>query len=185
MTRSGTLREEADAVGTGQPGDEKLDEELVQVVQWVETWGDRLVGFAMTYVRDAEVAQDVAQETFLRLVALRRRTPGRAVHPGWLFTVARRLCLDYLRRRVPAQDTGREAPDPCASGAFLTVEVESVLRQLSRGDRECLWLFYYGGLSLSEMAAQLGVPPDRVKARLFRARRRFGQRWRDDDPGRP
>lgn len=74
-----TVREGADAVVTGQPG----DEDLVQVVQWVEAWGDRRVGFAMTYVRDAEVAQDVAQETFLRLVALRRRTPGRPVHPGW------------------------------------------------------------------------------------------------------
>lgn len=99
--------------------------------------------------------------------------------------MTRRLALDYLRRRVLAQDTGPEAPDPRASGAFLSVEVESVLRQLARGDRECLWLFYYGGLSLSEIAAQLGVPPERVKARLFRARRRFGQRWRDDDPVNP
>ncbi len=157
---------------TGQPGDD-------EIVQWVEAWGDRLVGFAMTYVHDAQAAQDVAQETFLRLVALRRRTPGRRVHAGWLFTVARHLALDHLRRRRRVTAVGPDAPDAQASGAFLAVEVESVLRQLPRGDRECLWLFYYGGRSLGEIAAELGVSSERVKARLFRARRRFGQRWRD------
>ncbi len=160
------------------PGDEEL-------VRWVNVWGDRLVGFVMTYVHDAEVAQDVAQETFLRLVAARRGAPARSLHPGWLFTVARRLALDHLRRRRRAPpDTAADTADPRAAGAFLTVEVESGLRQLSRADRECLWLFYYGGLTLSEIAAELEVSPDRVKARLFRARRRFGQRWRDDEAAR-
>ncbi len=155
------------------------------IADWVERWGDRLVGFAWTYLHDAELAQDVAQETFLRLVKDRRRMARREVHPGWLFAVARRICLDHLRRPAARTLPGAEVADPHSAKAFLAVDVESVLRQLKPADRECLWLFYYGGLSVAEIAQLLGIPPDRAKARLYRARQRFGAEWRADEAARP
>lgn len=156
-----------------------------EIAEWVDQWGDRLVGFAWTYLHDAELAQDVAQETFLRLVAYRRRAPHRDVHPGWLFAVARRLCLDQLRRPATRGLPAAEAADARSGAAFAAVDVEAVLRQLKPADRECLWLFYYGGRSAVEIAQLLGIPPDRVKGRLYRARQRFGAAWRAGESRRP
>lgn len=145
---------------------------------WVAAWGDRLTQFAYTYTENWGSAQDVAQETFLRLY--RQWQAGPPVHPGWLFTVARNLCIDAKRRAEPHPLRGGHA-DAGEESAVRRLLVRELLDRLPPRDREVLWLFYYGGLSMAEVAGVLGIPARQVKTGLYRARQRFRALWGDDD----
>jgi DNA-directed RNA polymerase specialized sigma24 family protein len=127
-----------------EPGDvdSNISGDAVRLATYVERYGDRLVQFAYTFLHDWEGAQDMAQDTVLRAVASRRH-----LTPGWLFTVAHHLAIDEVRRRRvgPVADVEPETNGPDSGLAFLGTDA---LRHLGRRDRECLWLFYYGGLSL-------------------------------------
>jgi len=120
---------------------------------------------------DQAKAQDVVQETFVRAW----RTPkvldqSRGSARGWLFTVARRIVIDDWRRAVRRPElVTAEPPERSADdGAQQVVErqvVLSALRMLSAEHREVLVECYFGGLSVAEAAAKLGVPPGTVKSR--------------------
>lgn len=66
------------------------------------------------------------------------------------------------------------------SGITTRLDVNQVLAQLSARDRECLWLFYYAGLSTREISEALRVSNVSVRKRLHRVRRRFFTIWEED-----
>ncbi len=147
---------------------------------WVRDWGDRITQFACTYAADAGLAQDAAQETFLRLFRWRAGHPHDTVTAGWLFTTARNVTIDLLRRRreVVTDSLHPREPGPERSMDLATrIAVRDALDALPPADRECLWLFYYGGFSVAEIATELRLTTSGVKARLMRARHRFARLW--------
>lgn len=156
---------------------------------WVEAWvnshGDRITQFAYTYTHDWGAAQDIAQETFLRLYRSRTHLQRTTFSPRWLYRVAHRLCIDWNRRRHgehllrdPA-DVGtssqRDRPDRLA--------VQELLDRLPPRDRECLWLLYYEDMSIAEIARRMRMNPAAVRTRLRRARNRFRTMWKEDTHG--
>jgi RNA polymerase sigma factor (sigma-70 family) len=148
---------------------------------WVERWGDALTRFAYTYVEDRGVAEDLAQEAFIRLLQLHRGRPLQDPVPGWLFTVTYRLAIDHLRRRRLASRVPAEAsasPDPDVE---MRVVVRDLIDRLPARDRLCIWLFYYADMSVADIARSLGATPTEVKSRLHRARRRIATLWRIED----
>jgi RNA polymerase sigma-70 factor (ECF subfamily) len=148
----------------------------------ISRWGDALVRFCISYMGNPDLAQDVTQETFLRLIEWRHNHPGHEVHPGWLFTVARNVAADSLRDRQPLEprgDLGGVASQP-GDGPLTRLAVRQVLDKLSRSDRECLLLFYFADWPIAEIAKQTGTTPASVKMRLRRARMRFLQKWEGD-----
>ena len=154
------------------------------IAPWVAEWGDKIAQFALAFTHDPEAAQDIAQETFLRLEQWHAAHPQRQVHGGWLYTTARHLLIDRSRgrrRRPEVSWEGWEGPDPEASGFETTVatrlSVQRTLDGLPASDRECLFLFYYQDWSIAEIARHLGVTAVTVRGRLFRARQRFAQAW--------
>ena len=159
-------------------------DELEWMEGWISSYGDRITRFAEVLCGSPEGAQDIAQETFFRLMVFHRRHPDRAILPGWLFTVARNLY--HSTRRA---NKGVVLVDQCADlpgDADLPDDRLSVLQamdQLPEVDRECLWLFYYGDLTIDEVARQLRISPGAVKGRLYRARDRFARVWRGEGNG--
>lgn len=147
----------------------------------VMEWGDRLVQFAGTYTHDRDLAQDVVQDVFLQTLRWRRRYPDRSINPGWLYTVTRHTAVDHLHRRH--RSGGDPLPDQVTTGPIeestwsTRVAVQGVLDRLPDLDRQCLWLFYYAGLPMDEVATVLHLSPTAVKQRLYRARRRFARLW--------
>lgn len=147
--------------------------------EWIDAWGDRVTQFAYTYTGDWPWAQDIAQETFLRLYQM-DQSQRSTVHPGWLFTVARNLFMDEARRRkrallVPWDDQAVMAPDQ----EGLRILVRDVIDRMDSMDRQCLWLFYYADYSNNEIARALGRKSSWVRTRLLRARNRFARLWEE------
>jgi RNA polymerase sigma-70 factor (ECF subfamily) len=124
---------------------------------------------------DVEVAQDLAQQAFVRawqaLATFRRN----ARLSPWLNQIAYHEYTHWLRARrphVPLEEAA-ETPDPRAAGALEDVVARGALAQLSPEHRETFLLFHLQGLSLEEVAFVLEIPVGTVKSRLHGARRRL------------
>jgi RNA polymerase sigma-70 factor (ECF subfamily) len=137
-----------------------------------------LVRFLYERVGDRDQAEDLAQETFVRLL----RCPPREPH-GWLYVVAANLARDAargeLRRSRHLQVlSGDQAADiaPGPDGALLrdedTARVHAALATLSERDRTLL-LLRADGVAYREIAGVLRVAPTSVAPLLARAQRRF------------
>ena len=157
-----------------QPASDPVSED---VAAWVEAWSDRIMRFAYTYTGSWPMAEDVTQDTFVRLYQHRRS--GRACHAGWLFTVARHLAVDAHRRARYV--LGRQEVLDAGHFSDESLTVRDIVDRLPQTDQQVLWLFYYGDYSMADIATTLGLSPTQVKHRLYRARDHFRQVWRDSD----
>jgi RNA polymerase sigma-70 factor (ECF subfamily) len=133
-------------------------------------------GLAVRVLRDRALAQDAVQDAFL--AAWRTAAsfdPKRGSASTWLLTLVHRRAVDLVRREErrggdPLDDApvaSGEATDETAEIREQRRSVQAALLQLPPDQREALELAYYGGLSQSELAEQLGVPLGTVKSRMF------------------
>jgi len=130
-------------------------------------------------------AEDLAQETFLRLVKAAAGWEPRASVRTWLFTIARNLATDAARRQVfratepldATEDGGgrpRHAapaaagpgPDEAAEAAQLRPKLEAALAALPGEQREVFLLREHAGLSFPEIAEAVGVNENTAKSRM-------------------
>jgi RNA polymerase sigma-70 factor, ECF subfamily len=130
---------------------------------------------------DAALAEDVTQETFLRLY---QHLPGfgfRCKFSTWVFRVARNAGIDALRTRERHDRLARDAPVPTPVLAPETrAEVRAAVASLSPKLREALLVIEVLGLSYGEAGQVLGVPVGTVKSRVFQARERLAA-WRAEE----
>lgn len=129
---------------------------------------------------DADVADDIAQEAFVRL--LKQSLPEAEVRP-WLFTVAMNLVRDHARKVERRQRLLTTAPvlvsspplaDEVVERAEQVGSVRDVLDRLSPRDRQLL-LMREEGFKYEEIAAVIGVAPASVGTLIARALRRFAE----------
>ncbi len=164
---------DGDLVARVARGDEQSFEQLI------DRHLGRLIAEARSVVRDAAEAEDIAQETFLRLWRQAGQlTIGLDGARPWLVRVARNLAVDRIRagRRVDVTD---EVPEQSVEPEQLrgieagetARRIEDVMRELPERQRLAVMLFHHEGLSLAETAASLGVSAEAVESLLARARR--------------
>jgi RNA polymerase sigma-70 factor, ECF subfamily len=138
-----------------------------------------LHAFAARVLEDSSEAEDVCQESFMKLWQFAPQwMPGRAKVSTWLYQVALNACRDRQRRRRPdAGAAPHELPSTAPGPARLhdraaTGElVRSALTRLPDRQREAMVLFHFEGHTQSEAAAILGVSVDAFESLLARARR--------------
>ncbi|MEV5607491.1 sigma-70 family RNA polymerase sigma factor [Streptomyces sp. NPDC052225] len=141
---------------------------------------DGLVSYAEKMLGDRGLAEDIAQETVIRAWRNIDRLAGmEGSVRGWLFTVARHLVIDWVRkahvRREVVGDSHRElasGPDGTASVHDALV-VRPLLLRLSPEHRAVLVHIYLCDRSIQETAGILGVPQGTVKSRHHNALRKL------------
>ena len=159
---------------------------------------NRLYRYLLRLVRDPALAEDLFQQTWLRVAANIRRYDPRRSFEAWLFSVARHLAIDQLRRRRPESldeplasgDTPGEllpAAGPGALDRLLAQERAALLARalddLPAYYREVLSLRFEEEMKLEEIAEVLDAPLSTVKTRLRRALERLRQRLAARYPG--
>ena len=129
---------------------------------------------------DADVADDIAQESFVRL--LKQDLPDDEVRP-WLFTVAMNLVRDHARKverrqrfltTAPALVSTSPLPDELLEQSESVGSVRVILDQLSARDQQLL-LMREEGFKYEEIARVIGVAPASVGTLIARALRRFAE----------
>jgi RNA polymerase sigma-70 factor (ECF subfamily) len=143
-------------------------------------WNARLFAFLTRLARSRIVAEDLLEETWLRLVRhAHRLEPDTSLGP-WLFTVARNLYVSYCRSRALDEAASAQIglwPAPPAVSPFeltaaseFEARVEAAIASLPAAFREVLLLVGVEGLTPSEAAAICAVSPETMRQRLRRAR---------------
>ncbi|HXK09166.1 MAG TPA: sigma-70 family RNA polymerase sigma factor [Vicinamibacteria bacterium] len=145
---------------------------------------DRLYRYLLRFLGDEAVAEDVFQQTWVRVAERIARYDRSRPFAPWLLAVARHLALDQLRRRRPeGLDEGAEPAagadaDPLAfaAAAQRRARLAEAVAALAPLDREVLSLRFEEEQALPQLAATLGVPVPTAKARLYRALARLRAR---------
>jgi RNA polymerase sigma-70 factor, ECF subfamily len=141
-----------------------------------EAYGPRVKAYMMRKGADAGTAEDLAQETLLtvwRKAALYAGDKGSIT--TWVFTIARNLRIDRLRREVPwqelpewrvAEPSDDAPPDEALAEKQRQARVQAALAELPQDQQEVVVLAYLEGLSHSEIATRLALPLGTVKSRM-------------------
>lgn len=147
-----------------------------------------LMNFFWRMVGNMTEAEDLCQDTFLRVLRSSRNYEPKAAFTTWLFKIARNLCIDKFKRAGSAggvslddasadggEDPGREpvspAPTPLdeVEGDENARLVRGALKRLSPKKREVLMMRVYLGMQYSEIAEIVGAPLGTVKYRIHDA----------------
>ncbi len=161
-------------IGHAQVGDEAAFASLYAQYQ------RPITGYLRRLVGNNEIAEDLAQETFLKAYRALGRTNDELNFRAWLYRIATNNALsDHRRQRIfqwiPFLPGSRE---PAVEARFVErvgVQelVEGTLQRLKPEHASLLLMRHHQGLSLDEIAIVLGVDASVAKARLFRARQSF------------
>jgi RNA polymerase sigma-70 factor, ECF subfamily len=132
-----------------------------------------------------EVAEDIVQEAFVRVLTNLDRFDPRFRFSTWLFTIARRLYINAMQRHRPAYDTDalqlREGSGGAPESSTVAAEVggnlkdavQAALLQLPPDQREVVILFHQLDWPIAIIAQHMDMPEGTVKSHLHRARRRM------------
>jgi RNA polymerase sigma-70 factor (ECF subfamily) len=172
-----------------QPSDEELMSQVkMRKVDSFEALFARyrkpLFNFIFRMIGDFHKAQDIFQETFLRVFHHAQRYDESLNFPPWLYQIARNLCLEEIRRqkrneiisldegveRQPLKLSDRGTPDEELEAAETEQIVAEALLRLSEEQREVFLLRENHGLSYEEMSRITGLSVSAVKSCLHRAR---------------
>lgn len=144
---------------------------------WEEEYKQRypeLIKYAMSCCHDAQLAQDLVQEAFLRALqnAQSFEDLGSRQRRAWLFRTLKNLFYDRCRRvEVERRHEQLLAHWGEEDAAFQGVELEHILTALSPEDRLLFYRHYVEGYTAAELAIQTGQAPGTVRSRLSRARK--------------
>lgn len=153
----------------------------------------RLYSFLTRLARRRDIAEDLDEETWLRLVASAGRLRPDTRLAAWLFTVARNLYVSYCRSRLLDDGCTVDlvglwpvaAPQPSpfeeAAASELDRRLDAAVATLPARYREALLLVAVEGFAPAESAVICGVTGEAFRQRLARARAMLAQRLADSD----
>jgi RNA polymerase sigma-70 factor (ECF subfamily) len=193
------LRHEDDMTATALPGSKLTKEMELLLIQQahagdpsagarlVDAHKQRLYTFIWRMVRDAELAEDLCQEAFLRAFNHLGSFNIEYRFSTWLFTIGYRLALNELRTRTAHRTTvadlanvaeeKAERPDTLVlqseQASRLKEMIWSEVDQLSTTQKAVVLMFYREGLSCKEISDSLEIPVATVKSHMHRARERL------------
>lgn len=139
----------------------------------------RLYGYLVRMTRRRDVAEDILQETFLRLAQSAKRLDADTRLGAWIFTVAHRLVVSWARAHsvrmqlagdLPRLDHADRSPLEALADSQTQLAIERAFAALPDTYREVALLVGIEGMQPSEVAEILGIRPDAVRQRLARAR---------------
>lgn len=182
LDRAGELEEAQRRNFAIAHGLKQNDPELLD--QLIEQYQHRLLRYLLFLTAKREIAEDLFQETWMRVLLRGSQYNGKARFDTWLFSIARNLVIDLSRKRQMSSldemcDTGPDergfevaldGPSPFQQFATREerAEVAEVLLRLEPNYREVLTLRFHEEMSLEEIATVTRAPLSTVKSRLYR-----------------
>jgi RNA polymerase sigma-70 factor, ECF subfamily len=176
------------------------DDDAAAFAQLVEQYQHRLVGIMHHLLGNADEAEDLAQEVFLRVYRTRKKYRPKAKFSTWLFTIANNLALNALRNRqrrpsipLDVQDSGplgprlqeqlpenrEQAPSQFLRHAELAERIRRALDTLNERQKMAVVLNKFEDMNYADIAEVMGLSTKAVKSLLSRARCRLREALQD------
>jgi RNA polymerase sigma factor (sigma-70 family) len=157
----------------------------------VEKYQKGVHALAWRKIGDFHYAEEITQDTFLRAYQNLSTLRNPSQFLGWLYVIANRLCLNWLRKQKPAkqlqslEDTPMEEVVKSDYARYVLEEreteatehrfeiVNKLLDKLPEGERTVMTLYYLGEMTTKDIGKFLGVSVETIRTRLHRARKRL------------
>lgn len=172
--------EELKLIRRAAAGDRSAAEVFIRAFQ------GQLFAYLLRMSGRPDLAEDIVQDAFVRVLTNLDRFDPRFRFSTWLFTIARRLYLNNVQKHAPSYNSdalecranaGGDAPDDLAiendSGGILKDQLQRGLAMLTIEQREILILFHQQSWPIWLIAQSLEMPEGTVKSHLHRGRRRM------------
>lgn len=140
-------------------------------------------------IGDFHIAEDIAQDTFLKVYQRLHTLKDPSQFSGWIYVITANLCATWLRKKriqtQPLEDTETTMLQEDAYSRHVTEErdrtaveaqrevVKKLLAKLQESERTVMTLYYLGEMKVEEISRFLGVSASTIKSRLRRARNRL------------
>jgi RNA polymerase sigma-70 factor (ECF subfamily) len=167
------MHDESEWIRQIAQGDERAFERLFRC------YAPRIFRFAMSYLNDPALAEEVVQETMIAVWKNAKDYKEQSQLSTWILGIARNKALDRARarqrepellREIDRRASGRATPEQIAQRDSQAERVRSALEKLSPEHREVIMLAFYNELSYSEIAQILNCPEGTVKSRVYYAK---------------
>ena len=156
-----------------------LDGDDGGIIEIVRDYKDGLILYLRGFVADIHLAEELAEEAFVKIVTKKPRFKENSSFKTWLYAIARNVALDYLRKNkrtetIPIENSSPIDDEIDLERAFLKEEqkiaLHRTLSQLRPIYRQAIWLTYFEGLSNKETAKVLGKSLHNTEILICRAR---------------
>jgi len=162
----------------------------------VERYQKPIFNYIYRFYGNYELAQELTQETFLRCYQFLKSYDPERKFSTWLYTVAKNLCIDELKKQRSAREVRLDDVLPAVEAKDAESALErnqqmecirteenfkllEALQELPAAARTVLLLHYFQGLSYQEIGETLGLPVSTVKIRIFRAKKILLEKWHE------
>jgi RNA polymerase sigma factor (sigma-70 family) len=151
----------------------------------VNRYKDMVFTLSLKMLKDREEAEEVAQDTFLKLFKSLSKFNRESKFSTWIYKVAFNTCLDRLKKNkrmqpVISMDELTEQETMSLMTVLYSIEekertqmIQDCLQELPGEDSFLLTLYYFEEQSLEEIATIIGITPNNVKIRLYRNRKKL------------
>jgi len=151
----------------------------------VERYKDLVFTLALRMVKNREEAEEVSQDTFIKVFKSLDKFKGKSKFSTWIYRVAYNTCLDRLKRikreyNVVAIDEFTEHQVKTIENALQQMEdheykqeIQKCLHLLPSEDSFLLTMFYFEEQSLEDISKVIGIKVNNVKVKLYRSRKKL------------
>ena len=143
----------------------------------MEAYGDGVTRMCLVYLKDWNLAQDAAQETFLKAYRHFASFPGNSSEKTWLMRIAINTCKDMKRnawfRMVDRRVSLDSIPSPASPYTDRDDSLTRLVMRLPHKSKEVILLYYYQEMKIAQAAKVLCIPEATVSTRLKRAKDRL------------
>lgn len=122
---------------------------------------------------DGQLADDLAQDTFIKAYTSISSFKGLSAFSTWLYRIAYNVFLDYTRRQRPTQDIGATASRKTLADdkdSSLRMDIYDALRRLNDKERTCITLQLIDGYKIDRISQITGMPAGTVKSHISRGK---------------
>lgn len=133
---------------------------------------DAVYRLCYSYMKNQPEAEDMVQETFLKLILTGKEFQSERHERAWLIVTASNQCKDTLKKwwRRTEDIADHQIPD---DRQLLHNPVLEAILALPENFKTVVYLYYYEGYTTAEIGELLHIPPETVRTRLMRARKRL------------
>ncbi len=139
----------------------------------VHTYSDLILRLSYTYLKSTHDAEDICQTVFLKLLTGGPAFDSPAHEKAWIIRATANACKDVLRSAFRQRTVALEAAASAAAPEAPDSEVLEAVMALPENYREAVYLHYFEGYSIREIAALLGRSEAAVSAHLSRGRHKL------------
>lgn len=162
-----------------------LDGDDSGFVDIIKDYKDGLIIYLCSITGNVYSAEDLAEDTFVRIITKKPRYSGKASFKTWLYTIGRNMAYDFMRKKSRVKELSAEEiaeslqDEHDLEKAYIKeeekIELHNAMKKLPEAYRQVLWLTYFEELSNKETALVMNKSVHNIETLLYRARKALGE----------